>query len=93
MSKSTKTFWRTILLSHTFPSSDGKNHEGLYLNSRGVDIKEFTAPLDELFILGSRSALAGIGDGGNEVGMGSFAHALQNKEFSMIIVLFHAIIL
>ena len=76
------------LLAHYSPIAHlsiercGQNHEGLYLNSRGVDIKEFTAPLDELFILGSRSAPSfGIGDGGNEVGMGSFAHALQNKEF------------
>lgn len=59
----------------------GQNHEGLYLNSRGVDIKEFTAPVDELFKLGSKTALSfGIGDGGNEVGMGSFAVVLQNKE-------------
>ncbi|ATB68541.1 DUF4392 domain-containing protein [Sulfurospirillum diekertiae] len=59
----------------------GQNHEGLYLNSRGVDIKEFTAPVDELFKLGSQTAPSfGIGDGGNEVGMGSFAAVLKNKE-------------
>ena len=59
----------------------GQNHEGLYLNSRGVDIKEFTAPVDELFKLGSQTAPSfGIGDGGNEVGMGSFAAILQDKE-------------
>ncbi len=59
----------------------GQNHEGLYLNSRGVDIKEFTAPVDELFKLGSKTALSfGIGDGGNEVGMGSFAAILKDKE-------------
>jgi hypothetical protein len=60
----------------------GQNADGRYLNARGVDIKEFTAPVDELFTLGSRSAPSfGIGDGGNEVGMGSFAKILQNKEF------------
>jgi hypothetical protein len=60
----------------------GQNHEGRYLNSRGVDIKEFTAPVDELFKLGSKTAPSfGIGDGGNEVGMGSFADVLKDKEF------------
>lgn len=60
----------------------GHNAEGKYLNSRGVDIKEFTAPVDELFTLGSKSAPTfGIGDGGNEVGMGSFAKILQDKTF------------
>lgn len=59
----------------------GQNKEGLYLNSRGVNIKEFTAPVDELFKLGNQSAMSiGIGDGGNEVGMGSFAQVLSNKE-------------
>lgn len=59
----------------------GQNKEGLYLNSRGVNIKEFTAPVDELFKLGNQSAMSiGIGDGGNEVGMGSFAEVLSNKE-------------
>lgn len=59
----------------------GQNKEGLYLNSRGVNIKEFTAPVDELFKLGNQSAMSiGIGDGGNEVGMGSFEEVLSNKE-------------
>jgi len=60
----------------------GQNAQGDYLNARGVSVKEFTAPVDELFALGSKSAPSfGIGDGGNEVGMGSFATILQNKEF------------
>ncbi len=60
----------------------GQNAHGAYLNSRGVDIKEFTAPVDELFRLGSHKALSiGIGDGGNEVGMGNFKEVLQNKEY------------
>ena len=59
----------------------GQNKEGLYLNSRGEDIKEFTAPLDELFKLGNQNAMSiGIGDGGNEIGMGSFAEVLSNKK-------------
>ena len=58
----------------------GQNAEGLYLNARGVNIKEFTAPVDELFKLGSmKSPSFGVGDGGNEVGMGSFAKILEDK--------------
>ena len=60
----------------------GQNAKGEYLNSRGVDIKAFTAPLDELFAQGSKRALSiGIGDGGNEVGMGNFKEILQNKAY------------
>lgn len=60
----------------------GQNAQGLYLNSRGVDIKEFTAPVDELFALGSAQTLSiGIGDGGNEVGMGAFASVLCDKTY------------
>lgn len=60
----------------------GQNAKGEYLNSRGVDIKSFTAPLDELFAQGSKRALSiGIGDGGNEVGMGNFKEILQDKEY------------
>lgn len=50
----------------------GKNREGIYANMRGVDIGKLTAPIDELFELGSRMGILtiGIGDGGNEIGMG-----------------------
>jgi hypothetical protein len=60
----------------------GQNAQGDYLNARGVSVKEFTAPVDELFKKGSQTAPSfGIGDGGNEVGMGSFAAILKDKEF------------
>ncbi len=61
----------------------GQNHEGNYLNSRGINIKEFTAPIDTLFNLGNESGALtiGIGDGGNEIGMGSFKEILQNKAY------------
>ena len=69
-------------IAHLSIERCGQNKEGLYLNSRGVNIKEFTAPVDELFTLGAKSALSiAIGDGGNEVGMGNFASVLQNKEY------------
>ncbi len=55
----------------------GRDENGKYLNSKGKDIGEFTAPLDELFIQANKKALTiAIGDGGNEIGMGNF------KEFT-----------
>jgi hypothetical protein len=42
-----------------------------YLNMRGRDISATTARLDELFVLHPHSI--GIGDGGNEIGMGNLA--------------------
>ena len=59
----------------------GQNKNGDYLNSRGVNIKEFTAPVDELFKRGNKRTISiAIGDGGNEVGMGSFEEVLKHKE-------------
>jgi len=57
----------------------GRGRDGRYRNMRGVDITAFTAPLDEMFIEASRIGLTtiGIGDGGNEIGMGNvFAETL-----------------
>lgn len=69
-------------IAHLSIERCGQNKEGLYLNSRGVNIKEFTAPVDELFTLGAKSALSiAIGDGGNEVGMGNFASVLEDKAY------------
>ncbi|MBI4199626.1 MAG: DUF4392 domain-containing protein [Chloroflexi bacterium] len=42
-----------------------------YLNMRGVDITEYTARLDSLVL--HHKATIGIGDGGNEIGMGNLA--------------------
>ena len=44
---------------------------GTYLNMRGQDISPFTARLDHLFTQHPYSV--GIGDGGNEIGMGNLA--------------------
>jgi len=56
----------------------GRNKLGTYLNSRDVDIGEFTAPLDELYMLGGKSSPTfAIGDGGNEIGMGNFKEFLK----------------
>jgi hypothetical protein len=50
----------------------GRGCDGKYRNMHGLDISSTTTPLDELFLAASRRGLAtiGIGDGGNEIGMG-----------------------
>jgi len=55
----------------------GRNTHGRYANLRGVCVSEFTAPVDELFILGAKTKPTfAIGDGGNELGMGNFADSV-----------------
>ena len=49
----------------------GLTDEGLYRNMRGQDITEYTARVDHLFL--NHPNTIGIGDGGNELGMGNFA--------------------
>ncbi|MHC5108486.1 MAG: glutamate cyclase domain-containing protein [Planctomycetota bacterium] len=61
----------------------GRNQEGLYRNINGEDIGAHTAPLDSLFLEGAHRGLTtiGIGDGGNEIGMGKvFADTLASLE-------------
>lgn len=50
----------------------GRGGDGRYRNMRGADVSGTTAPLDELFLEGGRRGVTtiGIGDGGNEIGMG-----------------------
>ena len=57
----------------------GRGPDGRYYNMRGVDVTETTPPLDDLFIEASKRGITtiGIGDGGNEIGMGRvFANAV-----------------
>ena len=49
----------------------GLTDTGAYLNMRGRDISTTTARIDELFL--QHTATIGIGDGGNEIGMGNLA--------------------
>ena len=49
----------------------GRNASDVYLNMLSRDITQYTARLDYLFELGIPSV--GIGDGGNEIGMGNLA--------------------
>ncbi len=48
--------------------------DGIYRNMRGRDISSQTARIDRLFTQGLPSI--GIGDGGNEIGMGNLAHVI-----------------
>ncbi len=50
----------------------GRGRDGRYRDMRGRDITDTVAPLDSLFLEASDDGLTtiGIGDGGNEIGMG-----------------------
>ncbi len=59
----------------------GRCVDGTYRNIKGLDISATTSPLDQLFIDAAELGITtvGIGDGGNEIGMGNvFAQTLQN---------------
>jgi hypothetical protein len=51
----------------------GRGRGGDYLNARGVSVAAWNRPLDEMFLLARRRrrpVTIGVGDGGNEIGMG-----------------------
>jgi hypothetical protein len=50
----------------------GRTGTGDYLSMRGESVREWNAPLDALFLEASRRVITvGVGDGGNEIGMGA----------------------
>ena len=51
---------------------------GRYLNMRGQDTSEFHAKLDYIFL--HHGTTVGIGDGGNEIGMGNLAEYIPSVE-------------
>jgi len=55
----------------------GQTRDGSYLNMGGEDISAHTAKLDYLF---NGVASIGIGDGGNEIGMGTVHEAVRQSE-------------
>ena len=58
----------------------GRNPSGDYINIRNSSIRSFVAPADWLFILGEgRIPTIGIGDGGNEIGMGNLADVITEQ--------------
>ena len=62
-----------IAIERCGPSSDG-----IPRNMRGRDLSDYAAPLDRLFSAGPWRTI-GIGDGGNELGMGSVPRVLIAK--------------
>lgn len=55
----------------------GRAADGRYYSMKKKDISAFTPPIDELFIRkGKDIPSIGIGDGGNEIGMGNFHDTL-----------------
>lgn len=58
----------------------GRSQDGRYYNMKIQDISEFTINLDELFLCETKSGFTlGIGDGGNEIGMGKFAAIIEQN--------------
>jgi hypothetical protein len=56
----------------------GRTSSNAYLNMRSVDITQYTARLDHLFESGIPSV--GIGDGGNEIGMGNLVDIIPTVD-------------
>lgn len=68
--------WRQAGITHAISIERcGRSADGAPRNMRGLDIGSYTAPLDELFTAGPWVTIA-IGDGGNEIGMGSLPRTL-----------------
>ena len=58
----------------------GRNRDGRYTNMRGEDIGAYTAPLDWLFLRAEgKLPTFAVGDGGNEIGMGTLSEAIEEK--------------
>jgi hypothetical protein len=60
----------------------GRNGAGDYLNMRGDSVAAWNAPMDELFVCSgaARVVTVGIGDGGNEIGMGNVRRRLARLD-------------
>lgn len=57
----------------------GRAQDGGYYNHRGNDLSPFVAPFDDLFLEAQAQGIVtiGIGDGGNEMGLGRVAPAVN----------------
>lgn len=56
----------------------GENIRGDYANMRGVSIAIHTAPIDRMFAM-AQCPTVGVGDGGNEIGMGKLADVISEQ--------------
>lgn len=63
----------------------GRNIQGDHANMRGVSIADHNADVDYLFDLGAARGIPsiGVGDGGNEIGMGNFKDIIS-KQLSLV---------
>jgi hypothetical protein len=68
--------WKEARVGHAIAIERcGLSADGRPRNMRGVDVSPWTAPLDDLFTAGSWRRI-GVGDGGNEIGMGKLPAGL-----------------
>jgi hypothetical protein len=68
--------WREAGVSHVVAIERcGLSPDGRPRNMRGVDVSPWTAPLDDLFTAAPWARI-GVGDGGNEIGMGKLPAGL-----------------
>jgi D-glutamate cyclase len=68
--------WQETGVSHAVAIERcGRSPDGRPRNMRGVDVSPWTAPLDDLFTAGDWVRV-GVGDGGNEIGMGKLPAGL-----------------
>jgi len=77
--------WRTSHppVSHVISvEKAGPGEDGIIRNMRGQDITACTAPLERLF-RGQERVLIGIGDGGNELGMGKLPRKLIRQNVKL----------
>jgi hypothetical protein len=75
----------------------GRNNMGIYSNMRGIPIGSFNAPLDEIMNIANGLSLPtiGIGDGGNEAGMGGLTgvpKAFNGNEMQAVVQAEHQIL-
>jgi D-glutamate cyclase len=68
--------WRQVSITHAISIERcGRSIDRKPRNMRGLDISSYTTPLDDLFTAGPWQTIA-VGDGGNEIGMGSLPRQL-----------------
>lgn len=94
--------WKNILDRHqpdavVHTEVPGRNKDGNYLNMRGIQIGDFNAALDGIADLANARGLntIGVGDGGNEAGMGQIKgvpKALNMTEMQAAIPAAHQVI-
>ena len=94
--------WSDILDKHqpdvvVHTEVPGRNKDGKYLNMRGIQISDFNAALDGIADLANARGLdtIGVGDGGNEAGMGQIKgvpKALNGEVMQAIIPAAHQVI-